>query len=191
MVKQNTSERILDVTQELIQSRGYSAISFNDIAEKVGIKKPSIMHHYPSKAALGVAVVDRYRKTFVSMFDDILSERKLPAKKILDIYFSLYLNLGENKEKVCLCGALAGEYRALPETLRDEITRFFDDSKKWLVTILELGKDAAEFGFDGEPEVVASLVLDTLQGSLMISRATSNKGHVKKTIEALKSEFSL
>lgn len=187
----STSERILDVTQELIQSRGYSAISFNDIAEKVGIKKPSIMHHYPSKAVLGVAVVDRYRKTFSAMLDDILLERKLPAKKILDIYFSPYLNLGENKEKVCLCGALAGEYMALPEVLRDEITLFFKDSKRWLVTILELGKETAEFSFEGEPELVASLVLDTLQGSLMISRATSNKAHVQKTIDSLKSELGL
>lgn len=187
----STSERILDVTQELIQSRGYSAISFNDIAEKVGIKKPSILHHYPSKAVLGVAVVDRYRKTFAAMLDDILLERKLPAKKVLDIYFSPYLNLSENKEKVCLCGALAGEYMALPEVLRDEITLFFKDSKRWLVTILELGKETAEFSFEGEPERVASLVLDTLQGSLMISRATLNTAHVQKTIDSLKSEFGL
>ncbi|MBL1432980.1 MAG: TetR/AcrR family transcriptional regulator [Gammaproteobacteria bacterium] len=193
MTKENisTSERILDVTEGLIQSRGYSAISFNDIAEKVGIKKPSILYHYQNKSVLGVAVVNRYRKKLESMLDGILSEHKLSATQILDVYFSPYLNLGKNKEKICLCGALAGEYMALPKNLQAEITLFYQDNKKWLLDILTLGKSAGDFSFDGDPEAVASLVLDTLQGSLVMSRATSDLSHVEKTIVALKRVIGL
>jgi len=193
MTKENisTSERILDVTEGLIQSRGYSAISFNDIAEKVGIKKPSILYHYQNKSVLGVAVVNRYRKKLESMLDGILSEHKLSARQILDVYFSPYLNLGKNKEKICLCGALAGEYMALPKNLQAEITLFYQDNKKWLLDILTLGKSAGDFSFDGDPEAVASLVLDTLQGSLVMSRATSDLSHVEKTIVALKRVIGL
>ena len=189
--KTNTSERILDVTQELIQSRGYSAISFNDIAKEVGIKKPSILYHYPSKVALGVAVVARYRKNFSMMLDKALRNREISPAKMMDFYFSPYLDLGKKNEKICLCGALAGEYMALPKGLRDEVTLFLEDGKKWLTTILKLGKSTGDFSFDGSPVVMANLVLDALQGSLIVSRAMSNKNHVKKTIAALKTELGL
>ena len=39
-------------------------MSFQDIASEVGIKKPSIIHHFPTKAELGVAIIRRYRDTF-------------------------------------------------------------------------------------------------------------------------------
>ena len=61
-----TAERILDAGQELIQSGGFSAMSFQDIASEVGIRKPSIIHHFPTKAELGVAIIRRYRDTFAS-----------------------------------------------------------------------------------------------------------------------------
>ncbi|MGA1190549.1 MAG: TetR/AcrR family transcriptional regulator, partial [Pseudomonadales bacterium] len=54
-----TADRILDAGQELIQTRGFSAMSFQDIASEVGVKKPSIIHHYPTKAELGVAIIRR------------------------------------------------------------------------------------------------------------------------------------
>ena len=189
MAVQNTSDRILDVTQELIQSRGYSAMSFNDIALEVGIKKPSIMHHFPSKVALAVAVVDRYRKNFAEMYDGMLSNKNNNPSELIDTFFSPYLNLGENGEKICLCGALAGEYMALPEAVRDEVTSFFAESKKCLAAILAMGKEKGTFDFDGEPEVVAGLILDTLQGALIVSRATSDTENVKNTIDALRAEI--
>ena len=39
----DTATKILDVGQELIQTRGYTAMSFQDIATQVGIKKPSVI----------------------------------------------------------------------------------------------------------------------------------------------------
>ena len=67
----DTATKILDVGQELIQTRGYSAMSFQDIAEQVGIKKPSVIHHFPSKTKLGVAIIQRYRDTFASQLEAI------------------------------------------------------------------------------------------------------------------------
>jgi TetR/AcrR family transcriptional repressor of nem operon len=61
-----TATKILDVGPKLIQTRGYTAMSFQDIGVQVGIKKPSVIHHFPSKADLGVAIIQRYRDTFAS-----------------------------------------------------------------------------------------------------------------------------
>ena len=59
----DTADRILDTTERLIQTRGFNAISYQDISDAVGIKKASIHHHFPTKFGLGTAVIERYRQT--------------------------------------------------------------------------------------------------------------------------------
>ena len=49
----------------------YHAFSFHHVAECVGIKKNSIVHHFPTKEVLGQAVVERYRYAFNQALDDL------------------------------------------------------------------------------------------------------------------------
>ena len=50
-------ERILGVASRMFARRGFSGTSVQAIAEDVGIRKPSLLYHYPSKAALREAVL--------------------------------------------------------------------------------------------------------------------------------------
>lgn len=68
---------ILDIGQVLIQTRGYTAMSFQDIADQVDIKKPSVIYHFSSKADLGAAIIQCYRDTCASQLEAI---RKDPLK---------------------------------------------------------------------------------------------------------------
>ena len=68
--RSETAEQILDLAETLIQTRGYSAFSYQDIADALGIRKASIHYHFPSKADLGVAVINRY----IDRFDAALTE---------------------------------------------------------------------------------------------------------------------
>ena len=58
----DTQDQILDSAERLIQSQGYSAISYQDISNQVGIRKASIHYYFPSKGDLAAAVVKRYRQ---------------------------------------------------------------------------------------------------------------------------------
>jgi len=185
-----TATHILDVAQDLIQKRGYHAISFNDIALEVGIKKPSVIHHFASKSALGVAVVQRYQETFSTQLDSLLSQPEKTGVDIFDIYCSIYRDFGKSGDKICLCGALAGEFMALPEDLSKEVSRFFDEHKQWLSTILQRGLEDGSFTFTEKVEELAKHILNALQGALMVKRATGDALHLSTTITLLKSRLS-
>jgi AcrR family transcriptional regulator len=47
-----TRERILRVASEMFTRRGYFGTSTRDIATEVGVRQPSLFHHFTSKAAI-------------------------------------------------------------------------------------------------------------------------------------------
>ena len=62
---------ILDVAERLAQTRGYNGFSYADIAAQLGVTRASLHYHFPSKAELGRALVERYRGLFGAALDAI------------------------------------------------------------------------------------------------------------------------
>lgn len=52
-------EEILDAALVLFGERGYRATSLRDVASRVGMTHPGVLHHFPSKEHLLAAVLDR------------------------------------------------------------------------------------------------------------------------------------
>ena len=60
----DTKHRILDEALTLFSEKGYANVYVSDIAEKVGIKAPSLYKHYRNKRAIFDAIIDEMNHRF-------------------------------------------------------------------------------------------------------------------------------
>jgi AcrR family transcriptional regulator len=56
---ERTRERVLDVAEALFAERGYQGTALRDVAERVGLRIPSLYNHFASKDSLYAAVLER------------------------------------------------------------------------------------------------------------------------------------
>jgi len=80
--KRPTAERILDAAEDLFAEKGYSATSLGEVADKVGIRSPSLYNHFRNKEALYNAVLDRLLEDFAAPLRE-LREGAVTRERIL------------------------------------------------------------------------------------------------------------
>lgn len=187
----DTRTRILDAAQDLIQRRGVNGMSFKDISDVVGIRKPSIHHHFASKHELVEALLNRYRDQFDRVLNEILeSERNAQSK--LQQYAEVFVQTltAGSADRSCLCGMLAAEIYSLSEIASDAVNGFLCDNVSFLSKILTDGRADGSLVFDGAAEDSAGMILSTLEGALIVARGCGGPKQMKAISRQLVSCFS-
>ena len=158
------------MAEALLQDKGFNGFSYAHIATDLGVKNAAIHYHFPTKEALGIAVVRRYRDRFQLWINNSRIKNLSPEKR-LDWFFSIYTDMRADKGKVCLVGSMEAEFNSIPSALQREVESLHKELLVWLQATLEEGREAGVFHFNGEPANKAALILSSLQGALQMARA--------------------
>jgi len=177
------------VAERLIQTRGCSAFSYQDIADALKIKKASIHYHFESKMDLVIAAIDRYTERFDEALKNITRDESATSTAMLERYVEPYAAFAATPDRVCLCGALSGEMPALPRAARERVAFFFKSHQQWLTQILKRGAARGEFKLAESAAKIARLFFGALQGALLIQRTTGDSSQLRDVISALKSQL--
>ena len=162
-----TTDGILDAAEERMRLGGYHAVSFRDVAADVGIKSASVHYHYPQKADLGAALVERYSARFLGGLESQAGAAQSWDARIRVLRGAYGNALGEEC-RPCLCGLLGAEAGGLPAAVTDAVRVFFDAQVEWLAASTDVrGKRA---------RVRARAAIATLQGGMILANSCGDRG---------------
>jgi AcrR family transcriptional regulator len=162
----STRENIIGLAEDLIRTRGYNAFSYGDISAVLHIRNAAIHYHFPSKADLGISVVDRELEKIAHSRAECFT---LPADQQLRKLVESFYTAGQ-KGWICLNGSLTPDYLTLPEPLQMKVETMCRSILDWMTECLEKGQKDKTLQFEGAAADRALLVMSALLSSLLLSR---------------------
>ncbi|WP_426076363.1 TetR/AcrR family transcriptional regulator [Janthinobacterium sp. PSPC3-1] len=167
----DTADLILACTRKLIVGGGYNGFSYADIASVVGIRKPSIHHHFPTKVDLVTALLARYRQEAEAGFEGLQSAIADPLDQ-LRAYIQYWSTcLSDASAPFCVCALLASELPALPGEVALAVRAHFRFLSGQIASILERGLQQGVISLRYTVQVEAEAFMATVHGAMLSARA--------------------
>ncbi len=175
---EKTRQRIVQKAAAVFNQHGYSGTSLSDLMEKTGLEKGGIYRHFESKEDLAVAAFDyawsEIKRIRLGALDAIPS----PLGKLrgmVDIFAS---------KPSAVPGGCALMNTAIDAddgnpVLRAHARNAMHEWLAYLEIAVREGMAQGEIVAETSPESVASVIIATLEGSLMISRITANENPLR------------
>ena len=152
-----TAEKLMDLAELRMREAGYHGFSFRELASEIGITSASVHHHFPTKAEMVVAVMQRYKGKFAEL---VAPQPGETAEDAIASYRDAIRDGWLAQRGMCLSGVLGAEASGLPSELLGQVEIFFREAIDGLAARIG-GPDAEERAFS---------ILATLEGGLILAR---------------------
>lgn len=164
-----SAERVVDAAQRLIQQYGYNGFSYDDISREIDIKKPSIHHHFRTKAELVQTIVQRYGHRFGAALQAIDDSEPDPVQRLAR-YGALFEATYQQDRRLCVCGILGAEAASISPAVAEDVRVFFQMNLDWLTATIVAGERAGKLRVRGSAQSQAYGLLSALEGAMMVGR---------------------
>lgn len=167
-----TKAALLDLAEDITQTSSFANVSFQALADGIGIKKGSVYYHFKSKEELGDAIIERAANQLKQGLKDIRHE---PILKQLHVYTNWFKKHIGASEKLCPGINFVASWDSVTTSTQQQVLRLYRVHKEGLEAIITDGRNAGEFEqSDLSPADMATCVFAILQGGLITSRITGN-----------------
>lgn len=168
----DTRTLLLDHAEAAARMRGFDAFSYADLAAEVGIRKASIHHHFPRKADLALALIERYIARMAAQLDLLSAAEQRGAARLRGVCGGFRAALDEGR-KLCLCVAFAAGRDSLDVPVIARIADYHERLTGWLADCFARGAADGSIANVGDPLAEARAALALFEGAQLIARAAN------------------
>jgi len=178
---EQTRERILASSAQLFNRQGYSSSSLSDIMRETGLEKGGIYNHFSSKEQLALEAFDYAYKLIQQRTRQALAGKLNAIERLLAIV-SVFQSEIDDPPLAGGCPILntAIEADDADEMLRDRARAAMDDWRTTIHRIVNKGIERQEIRPGINADEVASILIATLEGAIMLSNLYKDSTHMKR-----------
>lgn len=168
-----TRTRLLDFAFSEIYASGFQGLRVDTLLEKAGLTKGAFYHHFPSKQALGLAVIDEVLAGMADLiWGDHLRQYDDPIE---GIEASVALALGMLGERCTTLGCpinnLAQEMSGIDDAFRERLDQVFRGIVANIATALRRGQVRGVVRNDIDTQAVATFILASVEGAIGLAKS--------------------
>ncbi|MEP2532660.1 TetR/AcrR family transcriptional regulator [Shimia sp.] len=185
----DTKTALLNSAENAARRLGFDGFSYADLAEDVGIRKASIHHHFPSKAKLSVALMQRYRENFQTVCAEIDASFETGGAQLAELIKQYEIGSDEGK-RLCLCASFSASRDSLAPEVVHQISLFRTMVIGWMTNAFENGRDDGSISGVSQPALEAASTMSLLEGAQLAARAEENPALFDNAIKLLMTRIS-
>jgi AcrR family transcriptional regulator len=172
--------RILDAAAQAFQSRGYNATSMHEIMRASRATGGATYHHFPTKKALGVAVI---RERVAKAIDALWLERMRLADSTLDGVLTIFAETiasMEHRQVVAGCEVsnLALELALADDDFRVALQVVFDRWRDGIADRIRADQTSGALDED-DADDLATFIVASYSGAMAIAKASQDSAPLK------------
>ncbi len=172
--------RVLDAAAELFQARGYHGATMHEVAAAAGVTGAAMHHHFPSKKALGVAVI---RERVAAAVRETWMEPVTSAPTASEGVAAVFADIASDLEAAgavrgCPLNNLALELSFGDREFSAEIAAVFAEWRGALADKVRADQ-AAGRAKGRDPEAFATLVVAAYSGAMAQAKAEQAAGPMR------------
>lgn len=184
---QETKTRIIEQAATLFNQQGYAGTSVSDLMRATGLQKGGIYNHFHSKDELALEAFDFAVNCVQQKFMGALKGKRHAVDRLLAI-LSVYENILDNPpiEGGCPILNTSVESDDFHPALRERSQLAMDAWRDLIRRIVDKGIMRGEFQATVDADTVATILIATIEGSVMLSKLYGDASHMERGLKHLK-----
>jgi AcrR family transcriptional regulator len=183
---ERTRRRIVELAAPVFNTRGYFGASMGDLVRETGLEKGGIYNHFGSKEELALAAFDYSAGVMRERFEAALEGQTGAVEKlsaIVGVLGGIFEDPPVRGGCPVLNTAIEADdaHLALKERARGVAT----DWLRLVGSIVKEGVASGELKGGTDPREVASVVVATLEGAVMLSKLHDDPSHAERAVKHL------
>jgi AcrR family transcriptional regulator len=179
---EQTRERVLAQAAEVFNQRGFFGASMSDLMQATGLQKGGIYNHFESKEALALEAFDYALARIEQCLREALANKPAARDRLQAMVDVMQSNI-ENPPVPGGCPILntAIESDDAHPVLRERARHAMDQWRATIHRIIAKGINKGELRPEIDADEVASLIIATLEGGIMLSKLYNDPIHVRRS----------
>ena len=182
-----TRQKILESAYQEIHRNGFQAASLNPILNRSGVTKGALYHYFPSKQALGYAVVDELIKEMVKQ---VWLQPLENCTDPLGVMKQIIVAAGEKISKAevrlgCPLNNLCQEMSPLDEGFRQRVNQVYELWQEGFARALRAGQASGMVNKAIDPQHCATFIVAALAGCRSLAKNAQSRNVLTACAENL------